>query len=157
MVILDSGKIYIQFTIESSLTLGQSLLSQMYYQNYHHFSAVQTAFRLVPMFFSGIVCNVFFALTAAHVSLVWLVGQYIGSLQNFNPHLKVQELRRCQQARQFFFSISVNRQCHTGPSNSQLYGSLSWASTWYSQLGRYSLQRLLFPTSKVWQEPCLTR
>jgi MFS family permease len=46
---------------------------QMYYQNYHQYSAVQTAVRLVPMFFSGIACNVFFALTAARVPLVWLV------------------------------------------------------------------------------------
>ena len=130
----------------------------MYYQNYHQFSAVQTALRLVPMFFSGIICNVFFALMAARVPLVWLVGQYIDTLYNIsNPHMKIQALQRCQQARQFFCSISVNRQCHIGPSNSRLYGSLSWASTWYSQLGHYSLQRLLCPTSKVWQEPCLTR
>ena len=76
--------IYIQCTmIGSSLTLGQSLLSQIYYQNYHQFSAVQTAVRLVPMFFSGIVCNVFFAMMAAHVPLVWLVGPYFDTLSTF--------------------------------------------------------------------------
>ena len=83
MVILDSGMIYIQCTLGSSLKLGQSLLSQIYYQNYHHFSAVQTAVRLVPMFISGIVCNVFFALTAARVPLVWLVGLYFDTLSIF--------------------------------------------------------------------------
>ena len=71
----------------------------MYYQNYHQFSAVQTAVRLVPMFFSGIVCNIFFAMMAARVSLVWLVGQYIFMLfPHINPHLKVQALERCRQA-----------------------------------------------------------
>lgn len=146
MVVLDSVMIYIQCTIGSSLTLGQSLFSQMYYQNYHQYSAVQTAVRLVPMFFSGIVCNVFFALMAARVPLVWLVCPYIDTLSSFQFSPEGQALERCQQARQFFCSTSVNRQYPTGPSNSQLYGSLSWASTWYFQLGHYSLQRLLCPT-----------
>ena len=75
--------IYIQCAIGSSLTLGQSLLSQIYYQNYHQYSAVQTAVRLVPMFVSGILCNVFFALMAARVPLVWLVGWYINTFSTF--------------------------------------------------------------------------
>ena len=48
--------------------------------------------------------------------------QYWYFFLHFNPHLpvKVQALDRYRQARQFFCSTSVNRQCHTGPSNSQV-------------------------------------
>ncbi|KAF8810246.1 MFS general substrate transporter [Phlegmacium glaucopus] len=52
---------------------------QLYYQDYKQYTAMQTAVRLLPMFFSGILCNVFFGLMAAHIPLVWLIGVAISS------------------------------------------------------------------------------
>uniref|UniRef100_A0A8H7XJB0 Major facilitator superfamily (MFS) profile domain-containing protein n=1 Tax=Psilocybe cubensis TaxID=181762 RepID=A0A8H7XJB0_PSICU len=43
-------------------------------QNYKGYSAMQTVVRLLPMFVSGIACNVFVGLMAAHVTVVWLVA-----------------------------------------------------------------------------------
>ena len=72
--------IQVYSTVHDRIIIIDLVLSQMYYQNYHQYSAVQTAVRLVPQFFSGIVCNVFFAMMAARVPLVWLVGPYIDTL-----------------------------------------------------------------------------
>ncbi|PPQ78955.1 hypothetical protein CVT25_002284 [Psilocybe cyanescens] len=47
---------------------------QLYYQNYMGYSAMQTVVRLLPMFISGIACNVFVGLMAAHVTVIWLVA-----------------------------------------------------------------------------------
>ncbi|CAA7265687.1 unnamed protein product [Cyclocybe aegerita] len=47
---------------------------QLYYQNYMGYTAMQSVVRLLPMFVSGILCNAFVGLMAAHVPLVWLVG-----------------------------------------------------------------------------------
>jgi hypothetical protein len=126
MVILDSGMLYIiQSTIGSSLR--QSLLSQMYYQNYHQYSAVQTAVRLVPMFFSGIACNVFFALTAARVPLVWLVCPYIDTLFLFQSSPKGSGVGTLStSAAVLLFNLSK-------PSMS--YWPLEFPAIWLSVLG----------------------
>ena len=34
------------------------------------------AIRFIPMFITGVLCNVFIAAFVAHVSLVWLMGEY---------------------------------------------------------------------------------
>ncbi|KAF8149117.1 major facilitator superfamily domain-containing protein [Crassisporium funariophilum] len=47
---------------------------QLYYQNYMKYTAMQTVIRLLPMFVSGLLCNAFVGLMAAHVPLVWLVA-----------------------------------------------------------------------------------
>ena len=47
---------------------------QLYYQNYKHYSPLQTLVRLLPMFVSGILCNVFVGLMAARIPIVWLVS-----------------------------------------------------------------------------------
>ena len=100
----------------------------MYYQNYHQFSTVQTAVRLVPMFFSGIVCNIFFAMMAARVSLVWLVGPYIDFLFHvFNPHLTSSGVGTLStSAAVLLFNFSK-------PSMS--YWSLEFPAIWLSVLG----------------------
>ncbi|KDR72245.1 hypothetical protein GALMADRAFT_74165 [Galerina marginata CBS 339.88] len=47
---------------------------QLYYQNYAGYSVMQTVARLLPMFVSGMLCNVFVGFMSARVPLVWLVG-----------------------------------------------------------------------------------
>lgn len=119
--------IYVQCMLGPSLKLGQSLLSQMYYQNYHQYSAVQTAFRLVPMFFSGIVCNVFFALMAARVSLVWLVGPYIDTLSTFQSSPKSSGVGS--------LSTSVAILLFNLSNPSMTYWPLEFPAIWLSVLG----------------------
>lgn len=51
---------------------------QLYFQNYKHFGPLQTAIVLLPMFFSGIVCNIFVVFMAPRIALVWMLG--IGTL-----------------------------------------------------------------------------
>ncbi|KIM37309.1 hypothetical protein M413DRAFT_448602 [Hebeloma cylindrosporum] len=51
---------------------------QLYYQNYVHYTAMQTVIRFLPMFASGITCNIIVGFMAARVPMVWLVG--VGSL-----------------------------------------------------------------------------
>lgn len=38
------------------------------------YTAVDTAIRLIPMFVSGIVCNLIVGFMAAHIPLVWILG-----------------------------------------------------------------------------------
>ena len=129
MVILDSGIIYLQCTLGSLLKLEQSTFhSQMYYQNYHQFSAVQTAIRLVPMFFSGIVCNVFFAMMAARVSLVWLVGPYI-----FDTFSTFQSSPESSGVGTLSTSVAVLLFNLSNPSMS--YWPLEFPAIWLSVLG----------------------
>ncbi|PPR06397.1 hypothetical protein CVT26_004843 [Gymnopilus dilepis] len=47
---------------------------QLYYQNYMGYTAMQTVVRLLPMFVSGFLCNLFVGFMAAHVPLVFLVA-----------------------------------------------------------------------------------
>ncbi|KAF8887856.1 major facilitator superfamily domain-containing protein [Gymnopilus junonius] len=47
---------------------------QLYYQNYMGYSAMQTVVRLMPMFISGMLCNLFVGFMAAHVPIIFLVG-----------------------------------------------------------------------------------
>lgn len=49
---------------------------QLYYQNYLGYGPMQVVLRLLPMFVSGLACNVFVGLMAAYVPIVWLVGVY---------------------------------------------------------------------------------
>ncbi|KAF8956149.1 major facilitator superfamily domain-containing protein [Flammula alnicola] len=47
---------------------------QLYYQNYMGYNPMQTVVRLLPMFVSGIGCNLFVGFMAAYIPVVWLVG-----------------------------------------------------------------------------------
>ncbi|TFK34264.1 major facilitator superfamily domain-containing protein [Crucibulum laeve] len=47
---------------------------QLYYQNYMRYTAMQTVIRLLPMFFSGVLCNVFVGVMAARIPVVYLIG-----------------------------------------------------------------------------------
>ncbi|KIM37308.1 hypothetical protein M413DRAFT_20342 [Hebeloma cylindrosporum] len=47
---------------------------QLYFQNYMHYTAMQTVVRLLPMFVSGVLCNAVVGLMAAHIPIVWIVA-----------------------------------------------------------------------------------
>ncbi|KAL4074935.1 major facilitator superfamily domain-containing protein [Scleroderma yunnanense] len=50
--------------------LSWSLWAQLYYQNYKQLSSVQTMVRFLPMFFTGLLCNLFVAAVVARLPLV---------------------------------------------------------------------------------------
>ncbi|KJA16451.1 hypothetical protein HYPSUDRAFT_207046 [Hypholoma sublateritium FD-334 SS-4] len=47
---------------------------QLYYQNYKHYTPMLVVVRLLPMFVSGMACNVFVGLMAARIPVVYLVS-----------------------------------------------------------------------------------
>ncbi|KAF8181299.1 major facilitator superfamily domain-containing protein [Pholiota molesta] len=47
---------------------------QLYYQNYMAYNPMQTVVRLLPMFVSGLACNVFVGFMASHVPVIYLVA-----------------------------------------------------------------------------------
>ena len=47
---------------------------QLYFQNYKHISPLQTAIVLLPMLFSGVVCNILVVFMATRIALVWMLG-----------------------------------------------------------------------------------
>ena len=51
---------------------------QLFYQNYKHYTPLQTSLRLLPMFVSGILCNIIAGLFASRIPLVWITG--VGTL-----------------------------------------------------------------------------
>ena len=51
---------------------------QLYYQDYEQFSPILTVVRLLPMFVTGVMCNVVIAMTVGSVSVVWIVGTSLG-------------------------------------------------------------------------------
>ncbi len=51
--------------------------SQLFYQNYQHYTPVGTMIRLFPMFITGIICNFIIAVIIARVSVVWILGSWI--------------------------------------------------------------------------------
>ena len=67
----------IAFTIWCAFT-SWMLWIQLYYQNYKHYTPLESVLRLTPAFVSGILCNVFVGLMAARIPIVWLLG--VGTL-----------------------------------------------------------------------------
>jgi hypothetical protein len=51
--------------------------TQLYFQNYMHYTAMQTVVRLLPMFVSGLVCNAIVGFMAAYIPIVWLLGAFL--------------------------------------------------------------------------------
>jgi len=49
--------------------------NQIYYQDYKNLPPVLTVVRFLPMFVSGMLCNLFIGVMAARISLVYLAGQ----------------------------------------------------------------------------------
>ncbi len=47
---------------------------QLYYQSYIGLSPILTMIRLLPMFVTGVACNVVIALVVGHVNVVVLIG-----------------------------------------------------------------------------------
>ncbi|KAF9478870.1 MFS general substrate transporter [Pholiota conissans] len=47
---------------------------QLYYQNYKAYNPMQTVARLLPMFISGLACNVFVGFMASHIPIIYLVA-----------------------------------------------------------------------------------
>ncbi|KAJ7595339.1 putative efflux transporter [Mycena floridula] len=54
--------------------LGWNYWVQLYYQNYAGYSPLQAVIRLIPMFLTGILCNVLVALVVGRISVIWLIG-----------------------------------------------------------------------------------
>jgi nitrate/nitrite transporter NarK len=54
--------------------LAWMIWTLLYFQNYKGLTPLQTAIILLPMFFSGIVCNIFVVIMAARIALVWMLG-----------------------------------------------------------------------------------
>ena len=51
---------------------------------------MQNVVRTLPLFFSGLVCNLFIGFMAAYIPIVWLLGPYVGSLSlSSKPLIKV--------------------------------------------------------------------
>ncbi|KAJ7587489.1 putative efflux transporter [Mycena floridula] len=54
--------------------LGWNYWVQLYYQNYAGYSPLEAVVRLLPMFLTGILCNVLVALVVGRISVIWLIG-----------------------------------------------------------------------------------
>uniref|UniRef100_D8Q973 Major facilitator superfamily (MFS) profile domain-containing protein n=2 Tax=Schizophyllum commune (strain H4-8 / FGSC 9210) TaxID=578458 RepID=D8Q973_SCHCM len=54
--------------------LSWQFYAQLFYQEYQGYSPMLAAIRFIPMFITGVLCNVFIAAFVAHVSLVWLMA-----------------------------------------------------------------------------------
>jgi len=54
--------------------LAFAFWTQLYYQNYLRLTAMQTVVRLLPMFVSGFLCNVFVGVMASKIPIVYLVA-----------------------------------------------------------------------------------
>ncbi|KAL1736165.1 major facilitator superfamily domain-containing protein, partial [Schizophyllum commune] len=54
--------------------LSWQFWAQLFYQEYQGYSPMLAAIRFIPMFITGVLCNVFIAAFVAHVSLVWLMA-----------------------------------------------------------------------------------
>lgn len=58
--------------------LGWTFWTQLYYQDYKNLPPILTVVRFLPMFVSGMLCNLFIGVMAARISLVYLAA--IGTL-----------------------------------------------------------------------------
>ncbi|KAG6885012.1 hypothetical protein C0993_006537 [Termitomyces sp. T159_Od127] len=58
--------------------LSWGFWAQLYYQNYRGYSPLLTVIRVLPMFVSGVLCNIFVAAVVAYVPVVFLLA--IGTL-----------------------------------------------------------------------------
>ena len=47
---------------------------QLYYQDYERLTPILTMVRLLPMFVTGVACNVVIALVVGRVDVVFLIG-----------------------------------------------------------------------------------
>lgn len=56
-------------------TLVNLTILQLYYQSYIGYSSLRTVVRLLPMFVSGVLCNVVVAFIVGRVSIVYLAGE----------------------------------------------------------------------------------
>ena len=57
-----------------SAFLSWAFWAQLYYQDYQGLSPILTIVRLLPMFVTGVICNVVIAVTIGRVSIVWIVS-----------------------------------------------------------------------------------
>ncbi|KAI5889843.1 MFS general substrate transporter [Schizophyllum commune H4-8] len=53
--------------------MGWQFWAQLFYQNYQGYGPMLAGIRFIPMFVTGVLCNVFIAQFVAHISLVWLM------------------------------------------------------------------------------------
>ncbi|KAL1744774.1 major facilitator superfamily domain-containing protein [Schizophyllum fasciatum] len=54
--------------------LSWQFWAQLFYQEFQGYGPMLAAVRFIPMFITGVLCNVFVAAFVAHVSLVWLMA-----------------------------------------------------------------------------------
>jgi len=59
--------------------LPYSPLHQLYYQEYIGLTPIETAIRLLPMFFVGIALNIVFAGIVSRIPMVVLVGSVVSA------------------------------------------------------------------------------
>ncbi|KAG5653775.1 hypothetical protein H0H81_010616 [Sphagnurus paluster] len=53
--------------------LSWNFWAQLYYQNYMGYSPVRTVLRLLPMFVSGVICNILVAAVIGYVPVLYLI------------------------------------------------------------------------------------
>jgi hypothetical protein len=70
--ILVSGLPFLQYQIQLE---PDTHLSQLYYQQYLHLHVIDTVVRFLPMFVSGVLCNVLVGTMAARIPVVYLAGE----------------------------------------------------------------------------------
>lgn len=66
---------YSNYTPSFYYTLVNTTVVQLYYQSYVGYSSLRTVVRLLPMFISGVLCNVVMAFIVGRVSIVYLAGE----------------------------------------------------------------------------------
>ncbi|KAJ7813681.1 efflux transporter [Mycena olivaceomarginata] len=68
------GVIYLIALLQFAAFMIWAFWVQLYYQVYIGYSPVRTVVRLVPMFVTGLLCNVLVALLVGRVRIVWLLA-----------------------------------------------------------------------------------
>ncbi|KAJ7596104.1 putative efflux transporter [Mycena floridula] len=71
------GRVAVIFCIaflNFSCFMGWNYWILLYYQNYVGYSPLATVLRMLPMFVTGILCNVLVALLVGRISIIWLLG-----------------------------------------------------------------------------------
>ncbi|PFH49993.1 hypothetical protein AMATHDRAFT_62010 [Amanita thiersii Skay4041] len=54
--------------------LGWNFWATLYYQNYAKLTPISTMLRFIPMFVTGVICDIIIILTIHRVSVIWILG-----------------------------------------------------------------------------------
>ena len=110
------------------LTSSELNVTQLYFQNYMHYSVMGTVVRLLPMFISGFLCNIIVGFTAAYIPIVWLLGTYFFHIKSYTWSISriPQGPVLPQPPFPAFSSPPSFRRRHTGPTLSWLLSLQPW-------------------------------